>query len=110
MLLAEEIVARVPAVQQVRLVSSGTEATMSAIRLARGFTERSNAQASGVDVADSIRAELTGLIGSGGLPPSLGSAGHTDRVLRGPIRVGPGRSASMLGRQIAAAVLAGPSR
>ena len=40
-LLAEEIVARVPAVQQVRLVSSGTEATMSAIRLARGFTGRS---------------------------------------------------------------------
>ncbi len=39
-LLAEEIVARVPAVQQVRLVSSGTEATMSAIRLARGFTRR----------------------------------------------------------------------
>jgi glutamate-1-semialdehyde 2,1-aminomutase len=40
-LLAEEIVARVPAVQQLRLVSSGTEATMSAIRLARGFTGRS---------------------------------------------------------------------
>src|SRR6476659_708608 len=40
-LLGEEIVARVPAVQQVRLVSSGTEATMSAIRLARGFTGRS---------------------------------------------------------------------
>jgi glutamate-1-semialdehyde 2,1-aminomutase len=39
--LAEEIVARVGPVQQVRLVSSGTEATMSAIRLARGFTGRS---------------------------------------------------------------------
>jgi glutamate-1-semialdehyde 2,1-aminomutase len=38
--LAEEIVARTP-VDQVRLVSSGTEATMSAIRLARGFTGRS---------------------------------------------------------------------
>ena len=37
--LAEEIVARAP-VDQVRLVSSGTEATMSAIRLARGFTGR----------------------------------------------------------------------
>ena len=37
--LAEEIVARTP-VEQVRLVSSGTEATMSAIRLARGFTGR----------------------------------------------------------------------
>jgi len=37
--LAAEIVARTP-VEQVRLVSSGTEATMSAIRLARGFTGR----------------------------------------------------------------------
>lgn len=38
--LAEEITARVGPVEQVRLVSSGTEATMSAIRLARGFTGR----------------------------------------------------------------------
>jgi glutamate-1-semialdehyde 2,1-aminomutase len=37
--LGEEIVARTP-VDRVRLVSSGTEATMSAIRLARGFTGR----------------------------------------------------------------------
>jgi glutamate-1-semialdehyde 2,1-aminomutase len=37
--LAEAIVARTP-VQKVRFVSSGTEATMSAIRLARGFTGR----------------------------------------------------------------------
>ncbi len=37
--LAEEIVRRTP-VEQVRFVSSGTEATMSAIRLARGFTGR----------------------------------------------------------------------
>jgi glutamate-1-semialdehyde 2,1-aminomutase len=39
--LAEEIVSRVGPVDQVRLVASGTEATMSAIRLARGFTGRS---------------------------------------------------------------------
>jgi glutamate-1-semialdehyde 2,1-aminomutase len=37
--LAEEIVARTPA-EKVRLVNSGTEATMSALRLARGFTGR----------------------------------------------------------------------
>ena len=37
--LAEEIIART-SVEQVRLVSSGTEATMSAVRLARGFTGR----------------------------------------------------------------------
>ncbi len=38
--LAEELVRRVPPVSQVRLVNSGTEATMSAVRLARGFTGR----------------------------------------------------------------------
>ncbi len=39
--LAEEIIRHVPSVEQVRLVSSGTEATMSAIRLARAATGRS---------------------------------------------------------------------
>ncbi len=38
--LAEWIVASVPSVEMVRLVNSGTEATMSAVRLARGFTKR----------------------------------------------------------------------
>ncbi|WP_353353384.1 glutamate-1-semialdehyde 2,1-aminomutase [Intrasporangium sp. DVR] len=38
--LAEEIVDRIEPVDQVRLVNSGTEATMSAIRLARGYTQR----------------------------------------------------------------------
>ncbi|MCL4207841.1 MAG: glutamate-1-semialdehyde 2,1-aminomutase [Pirellulaceae bacterium] len=38
--LAELIVAAVPSVEMVRLVNSGTEATMSAIRLARGYTGR----------------------------------------------------------------------
>jgi glutamate-1-semialdehyde 2,1-aminomutase len=39
--LAEMLCLRVPGLEQVRLVSSGTEATMSAIRLARGYTGRS---------------------------------------------------------------------
>ncbi|MBV9718893.1 MAG: glutamate-1-semialdehyde 2,1-aminomutase [Candidatus Eremiobacteraeota bacterium] len=38
--LAEQIVAMMPSIERVRFVSSGTEATMSAIRLARGFTGR----------------------------------------------------------------------
>jgi glutamate-1-semialdehyde 2,1-aminomutase len=38
--LAEEIVAAVPSIEMVRMVNSGTEATMSAIRLARGVTGR----------------------------------------------------------------------
>jgi glutamate-1-semialdehyde 2,1-aminomutase len=39
-LMAEKITQLVPSIEQVRLVSSGTEATMSALRLARGFTGR----------------------------------------------------------------------
>ena len=39
-LLAEEIRARVPSCDKVRMVSSGTEATMTVLRLARGFTGR----------------------------------------------------------------------
>ncbi|HVR69842.1 MAG TPA: aminotransferase class III-fold pyridoxal phosphate-dependent enzyme, partial [Vicinamibacteria bacterium] len=38
--LAERVVRRVPGIEKVRFVSSGTEATMSALRLARGFTGR----------------------------------------------------------------------
>src|SRR4051794_28468676 len=38
--LAEEVRRRVPVAERVRLVSTGTEATMTAIRLARGFTGR----------------------------------------------------------------------
>ncbi len=39
--MAERLCGLLPSLEQVRLVSSGTEATMSAIRLARGFTGRS---------------------------------------------------------------------
>ena len=39
--LAETLVRRLPSLELVRLVSSGTEATMSALRLARGYTGRS---------------------------------------------------------------------
>ncbi len=38
--MAERIVAMVPSVEKVRMVNSGTEATMTAIRLARGYTGR----------------------------------------------------------------------
>jgi glutamate-1-semialdehyde 2,1-aminomutase len=38
--LAERVVRHVPSVEKVRFVSSGTEATMSALRVARGFTGR----------------------------------------------------------------------
>ena len=44
--LAEEIIGRVAPVEQVRLVNSGTEATMSAVRLARGITGRTGSSSS----------------------------------------------------------------
>jgi glutamate-1-semialdehyde 2,1-aminomutase len=72
--LAEEIVARTP-VEQVRLVNSGTEATMSAIRLARGATGRSKI----IKFAGCYHGHADGLLaaaGSGvatlGLPDSPG--------------------------------------
>jgi glutamate-1-semialdehyde 2,1-aminomutase len=40
-LLAEKIISLVPSIEKIRMVNSGTEATMTAIRLARGFTGKS---------------------------------------------------------------------
>jgi len=80
--LAEAIVASVPACDMVRLVSSGTEATMSAIRVARGFTGRSvvvkfagNYHGHG----DLLLAESGSGVAALGLP---GSAGVTDGAVR----------------------------
>ncbi len=77
-LLAEEIVGRVEPVEQVRLVSSGTEATMSAIRLARGFTGRSKI----VKFAGCYHGHVDSLLASAGsgvatfaLPDSPGVTG-----------------------------------
>jgi glutamate-1-semialdehyde 2,1-aminomutase len=76
--LAEEIVRRVEPVEQVRLVNSGTEATMSAIRLARGATGR----AAVVKFAGHYHGHVDALLaaaGSGvatfGLPGSPGVTG-----------------------------------
>ncbi|MGW3962121.1 glutamate-1-semialdehyde 2,1-aminomutase [Amycolatopsis sp. NPDC005003] len=76
--LAEEIIGRVGPVERVRLVNSGTEATMSAIRLARGFTGRSKI----VKFAGCYHGHVDALLaqaGSGvatlGLPTSPGVTG-----------------------------------
>lgn len=82
--LATEIVSRVEPVEQVRLVSSGTEATMSAIRLARGATQRSKI----IKFAGCYHGHVDALLASAGsglatfaLPDSAGvpasSAGET---------------------------------
>jgi glutamate-1-semialdehyde 2,1-aminomutase len=76
--LAEEIVNRVAPVERVRLVSSGTEATMSAVRLARGVTGRAKV----VKFAGCYHGHVDALLaaaGSGvvtfGLPDSPGVTG-----------------------------------
>jgi glutamate-1-semialdehyde 2,1-aminomutase len=74
-LLAEAICARVDGCQQVRLVSSGTEAAMSAVRVARGFTGRNRI----LKFAGCYHGHSDGLLAGGGsgvatlgLPDSAG--------------------------------------
>jgi glutamate-1-semialdehyde 2,1-aminomutase len=71
--LAEEIVAAMPSIEQLRFVNSGTEAAMSAIRLARGFTGRDRI----IKMAGGYHGHTDALLvraGSGatGLPASAG--------------------------------------
>lgn len=82
--LAEQLIAVFPAMDQVRLVSSGTEATMSALRLARGFTGRNqiikfegcyHGHADSLLVKAGSGALTFGQPSSLGVPPEL--AGYT---------------------------------
>ena len=73
--LAEEIVARIPSVEMVRMTSSGTEATMSAIRLARAATGREKV----LKFAGAYHGHVDGLLAAGrlglatqGIPASPG--------------------------------------
>ncbi len=78
-LLAEAICARVPSAEKVRLVSSGTEAAMTAVRLARGATGRDmivkfaggyHGHADALLAAAGSGVATLGLPGSAGVPPS----------------------------------------
>ncbi len=82
--MAELLTKLVPSMEQVRLVSSGTEATMSAIRLARGFTGRSkilkfegcyHGHADSLLVKAGSGALTFGQPSSAGVPPEV--AAHT---------------------------------
>ncbi|MCF8611981.1 glutamate-1-semialdehyde 2,1-aminomutase [Gordonia sp. HY285] len=76
--LAEEIIDRVDPVARVRLVNSGTEATMSAVRLARGFTGRSKiVKFSGCyhGHVDALLADAGSGVATLGLPTSPGVTG-----------------------------------
>jgi glutamate-1-semialdehyde 2,1-aminomutase len=78
--LAEEIIDAVPSIEMVRMVSSGTEATMSAIRLARGVTGRNklikfegcyHGHADSLLVKAGSGVATLGLPDSPGVPPSF---------------------------------------
>jgi glutamate-1-semialdehyde 2,1-aminomutase len=82
--MAALLIELVPSMEQVRLVSSGTEATMSAIRLARGFTSRSkivkfegcyHGHADALLVKAGSGALTFGQPSSAGVPPEV--AAHT---------------------------------
>jgi len=76
--LAETIAAMVPCIEKVRLVNSGTEATMSAVRLARGYTGRNkiikfegcyHGHADAFLVKAGSGVLTLGIAGSPGVPP-----------------------------------------
>ena len=78
--LAAEIIGRVAPVDRVRLVNSGTEATMSAVRLARGFTGRPKVvKFSGCyhGHVDALLADAGSGVATLGLPSSPGVTGAT---------------------------------
>ncbi|RAP77853.1 glutamate-1-semialdehyde 2,1-aminomutase [Paenibacillus montanisoli] len=86
-LMAELVCERVPSVEVVRMVNSGTEATMSALRLARGYTKRSKIlkfEGSYHGHADSLLIKAGSGVATLGLPDSPGVpesvASHTITV------------------------------
>ena len=78
--LAELVVSAVPSIEKMRFVSSGTEATMSAIRVARGFTKRNyvikfegcyHGHSDGLLVKAGSGLATFGLSGSAGVPQEI---------------------------------------
>jgi glutamate-1-semialdehyde 2,1-aminomutase len=103
-LLAEAMVQRVRGLEQVRLVSSGTEAVMSAVRLARGATGRStilkfdgcyHGHSDALLVAGGSGVAQMGLVGSAGVTP--GAVANT--------RVAPYNVVPQLDSSIAAVIV-----
>ncbi|MDN3954385.1 glutamate-1-semialdehyde 2,1-aminomutase [Sporolactobacillus laevolacticus] len=73
--LAKLVIERVPSIEKVRMVNSGTEATMSAIRLARGYTGRDKIlkfEGSYHGSADSLLIKAGSGVATLGLPDSPG--------------------------------------
>lgn len=114
--LAEEIVRRVPVVEKVRLVSTGTEATMTAIRLARGATGRDllikfsghyHGHSDGLLAAAGSGLATFALPGSAGVPEAIAAqtlvVRYNDRAaLEAVFAAHPGRIAAVITEAAAA--------
>ncbi|KXC05861.1 glutamate-1-semialdehyde 2,1-aminomutase [Microbacterium hominis] len=114
--LVELIVARVPAVQKARLVSTGTEATMTAIRLARGATGRDllvkfaghyHGHSDGLLAAAGSGLATFALPGSAGVPEAVAAqtlvVPYNDRVApQEAFAAHPGRIAAVITEAAAA--------
>ena len=109
--IAELLVRLLPSLEMVRLVSSGTEATMTAIRLARGFTGRStivkfegcyHGHADALLVKAGSGALTFGVPSSAGVPPEV--TAHT-LVLDYNDLEGVRRAFDQQGKQIAAVIV-----
>jgi glutamate-1-semialdehyde aminotransferase len=86
--LAERVIAAVPSMELVRMVNSGTEATMSAIRVARGFTGREII----VKFAGCYHGHVDSLAPASGqefalLPPDNATGNFTKVVQRIPVKI-----------------------
>ncbi|RLK48953.1 glutamate-1-semialdehyde 2,1-aminomutase [Microbacterium telephonicum] len=114
--LAEEIAARVPGVEKLRLVSTGTEATMTAIRLARGATGRDllvkfaghyHGHSDGLLAAAGSGLATFALPGSAGVPDAVAAqtlvVPYNDReALEAAFAAHPGRIAAVITEAAAA--------
>src|SRR3954465_5223534 len=83
--LAEMVCAAMPSIEKVRFVSSGTEATMSAIRLARAFTGRKHIikfEGCYHGHADHLLVKAGSGVATLGIPGSAGGRGEAPRVTR----------------------------
>ncbi|WP_298941828.1 glutamate-1-semialdehyde 2,1-aminomutase [uncultured Microbacterium sp.] len=114
--LVEEIITRVPFVERARLVSTGTEATMTAIRLARGFTGRDllikfaghyHGHSDGLLAAAGSGLATYALPGSAGVPEAVAAqtlvVPYNDRAaLNAAFAAHPGRIAAVITEAAAA--------
>lgn len=102
--LAEAICARVPSCDMVRLVNSGTEATMTAVRLARGFTGRDKI----VKFAGNYHGHSDALLAEGGSGVATlglsGSAGVTSAAVSQTI-VAPYNKVPQLDDEVACVIV-----